>query len=215
MINSKLKKLYQEADRCRFCRADKNPLQHILAYGALKPKLMLILVNPTHRNLSSAPGYQGPRFPFIGVRQFWKVLAAGGLINKKITDFLPLKSAWDDKHTEQLQRELIKNKLYLTNVVKCCYSHSAYPKPKVIAEQLKILAEEIRIVKPKKIIAFGALVYKVLTGENIKFSDYWATGHQREVVAENISGLNIPVVPVYFPIGRGNPKKAAAVLNKI
>ena len=77
----------------------------------------------------------------------------------------------------------------------------------------ELLAEEIRIVKPRKIIAFGGLVYKTLTGKNIKLTEYW-NGHKKENNFEIISGLKISVTPCYFPIGRGNPKKAVEVLKK-
>lgn len=92
MENNKLIELYKEVDRCKFCKKDRNKLQHIHGFGAMKPNLMLVLINPTHRNLSSHRKYTGPRFPFVGVRQFWQVLAEGNLIDKKITNNLPLKS---------------------------------------------------------------------------------------------------------------------------
>lgn len=208
----KLQKLYREVDGCKFCKAERNTLQHIHGYGAMNPKLMLILINPTYRNLSSDPKYRGARFPFIGVRQFWKVLAEGGLMDRNVAFGLPTRGEWSNRHTEQIKKELIKNKLFLTNIVKCCYNHSTYPDKNVIKNQLKLLAEEIRIVKPKKIMAFGGLVYKTLTGKSIKLVDYW-NGPQEQVV-EVISGLGISVMPCYFPIGRGNPRKAAEILRK-
>lgn len=207
-----LQRLYEKVDDCEFCKADGNPLQHIHGFGALNPDLMLVLVNPTYRNLSSDPEYKDVRFPFIGVRQFWKVLADGGLIDKDVAYELPLRKDWNGNHTEQVKRELIRNKLFLTNVVKCCYDHSAYPSDRVIKVQTKILAEEIKIVNPQKIVAFGGLVYKVLTGKSIKLSEYWSGEAGKEL--EVISGLSISVEPCYFPIGRGNPKKAAEIMKK-
>lgn len=212
MRNAKLQKLYQVVDRCKFCKAERNHLQHIHGYGAMNPKLMLILVNPTYRNLSSDSKYRGDRFPFIGVRQFWKILAEGGLIDRKVGINLPARTGWGDKHTQQIKKELLKNRLFLTNIVKCCYDHSAYPDKSVIEDQLKLLAEEIRIVKPKKIVAFGGLVYKTLTGESIKLADYWYGSQEKAV--EIISGLGTSVAPCYFPIGRGNPQKAVEILRK-
>ncbi|MBI2627184.1 MAG: hypothetical protein HYW77_02985 [Parcubacteria group bacterium] len=207
-----LQKLYQQVDRCKFCKAERNKLQHIHGYGAMNPKLMLILINPTYRNLSSDSRYLGDRFPFIGVRQFWKVLADGGVIDKKVAYGLPLRKNWNDNHTEQIKRELVGNKLFLTNIVKCCYNHSAYPAKAIIKEQLKLLAEEIKTVKPKAIVAFGGLVYKTLTGKSIRLADY--QNGSWEKIAEAVSGLGIPVMPCYFPIGRGNPGKAAEILRQ-
>ncbi len=109
MRNQKLENLYRKVDQCKFCNSERNKLQHIHGYGVLNPKLMLILVNPTYRNLGSASEYQGNRFPFIGVRQFWRVLADGGLIDKKVAFNLPLRTAWNSGHTKQVQNELVKN----------------------------------------------------------------------------------------------------------
>ncbi|MCI0615856.1 hypothetical protein L0244_22965, partial [bacterium] len=102
MGRRKLRKLYDCVDACKFCKADKNLLQHIHGFGALNPNLMLVLVNPTYRNLSSAPEYKGARFPFVGVRQFWKVLAGGGLIDKNVACGLPLRKDWNKNHTQQI-----------------------------------------------------------------------------------------------------------------
>jgi uracil-DNA glycosylase len=212
MENCKLQKLYKQIDQCRFCKKDKNTLQHIHGFGTLNPRLMLILVNPTHRNISSNPTYKGARFPFIGVRQFWKVLADGSLIDKNVAYSLPLKKDWSGKNTVQIKQELIKNKLFLTNIVKCCYNHSSYPADEIIKSQLEFLKEEIKIVNPEKIIAFGVLVYKTLTGKNIKLFN---CGNNSKITTEIISGLNIPVQPCYFPIGCGNPKKAVEIIKKM
>lgn len=190
-----------------------NKLRHIHGFGAMRPKFMLVLVNPTYRNLSSEPGYAGPRFPFIGVRQFWRVISDGGLISRSAAYSLPSRAEWGSSHTKAMQNELLRNKLYLTNVVKCCYPHGKYPKGEVVEEGLKRLGEEIKIVRPKKIIAFSIFVYKMLTGKNIKMSSL--DKKLPKAAPETISGLKIPVLPCYFPIGRGSPKKAVKVLKKI
>ena len=211
VMGSKLEQIYKTVDKCIFCSKQKNYLQHIHGFGPLKSQWMLVLVNPTHKNLSSHPDYLGPRFPFIGVRQFWKVLADGGLISKKVAYDLPLRAQWTNKDTEAIQNELLKNKIFITNIVKCCYPHGNYPEKEVIKSQLGVLKKEINLIKPKQIIAFSTLVHKTLTRETIKLSEYWKSPKES---FEKLSGLNIPVIPVYFPIGRGNPKKAAQVLRK-
>jgi hypothetical protein len=194
MGSRELEKLYRKVDRCSFCKIARNPLRHIHGFGAMRPKLMLVLVNPTYRNLSSAPDYKGLRFPFIGVRHFWRVLADGGLISKKVAYDLPLPVKWKKEDTEKIKRELVENKLFLTNVVKCCYNHSEYPQKQVVKSHLNLLEEEIGIVKPRRIVAFGGLVYKTLT-KSLK--------------------LEIPLISCYFPVGRGRPREAARILREI
>lgn len=173
---------------------------------------MLILVNPTYRNLSSAPSYRGPRFPFIGVRQFWRVLGTAGLISRRVAKALPVRREWTRADTTRVQRELVRNRLFLTNIVKCCYGHSHYPTRKVIEAQCRMLAKEIEIVQPKCIVAFGTLVFKMLTGKTIVLKNALSQRHRYVVI---ITNLRIPVIPCYFPIGRGNPKKAIAGLRRL
>lgn len=202
--------LYKKVDACDFCRQAKNPLQHIHGVGARKPRYMLVLINPTYKNISSAPGYGGPRFPFVGLRQFWNILGKAGLIQELE---LPSRSGWQDEHTQLIQKEIKRNRLFITNIVKCCYDHPDYPAREVIEHQKDILKEEIRIIQPRQIIAFGALTFKALTGLPIKLSEYWSERTQK--FSENISGLDTSVIPCYFPIGRGSPQKATKALQTI
>ncbi len=120
-------------------------------------------------------------------------MADGGLIDKRVAYKLPLRKDWKEKHTEQIKKELVENRLFLTNIVKCCYDHSKYPERNVIASQIGLLVEEITIVKPQRIIAFGGLVQKTL----------------KKLF------LNVPITPCYFPIGRGRPREAGEILSKL
>jgi len=211
---SDLKFLYKQIEECPYCKKSGNRLKHIFGFGVLNPRLMLILINPTYRNLSSNPDYCGDRFPFIGVRSFWKVLASGNLIDKKISSSLPDRSGWKNSDTERIKEELLKNQLFITNMVKCCFAHGDYPARPIIKWHLKWLKQEIMIVKPQKIVAFGTLVFKELTHKTIVFKNNLnkLTKHNN---FELLTGLKIPVFACPFPIGRGSPQKAALVLRKI
>lgn len=206
-----LSTLYKKVDACSFCQSAHNPLQHIHGFGSLNARCMLVLINPTYRNISSAPDYQGPRFPFIGVRQFWRVLGESGFVDASIARSLPLRNQWTRAHTALVQKELLRNRLFLTNIVKCCYPHGNYPAQEVITAQKDILGKEIRSVRPKRIVAFGALTFKVLTGKAITLSAY--RYKESKIFYESLSGLGTPVIPCYFPTGRGSPRKAAQALS--
>lgn len=214
MESLKLQELYQIIDKCDFCTASGNKLQHIHGFGTINPKFMLIAINPTYRNLSSQPDYKGPRFPFIGVRQFWRVLGKGGLIRESVANKLPARSNWCDRDTRNVQNEILNNNLFLTNVVKCCYNHSKYPSKEVINKHIEFLAEEIKILKPQTIIAFGTLTFSLLTKTSLHLSKYWQSGGI-ERYYDVLSGLSTPVIPCYFPIGRGKPQEAVQVLRKL
>lgn len=214
MESIKLQELYRTIDKCDFCMASGNKLQHIHGFGTINPKFMLIAINPTYRNLSSHPDYKGPRFPFIGVRQFWRVLGEGGLIRKSVANKLPARSNWRDLDTRNVQNEILNSNIFLTNVVKCCYNHSKYPPKEVIDKHVEFLAQEIKILKPQIIITFGALTFDLLTKKSLHLSKYWQSeGIQKYY--DVLSGLSIPVIPCYFPIGRGKPQEAVRVLQKL
>jgi hypothetical protein len=79
---STLNKLF---DSCPRCASESNPLQHVYGGGATRnPKYCFVLINPTHLNISTHPEYRGPRFPFIGVRQFWRILHRAGLLSADV-----------------------------------------------------------------------------------------------------------------------------------
>ena len=72
-------------DECPRCASEANSLQHVYGGGATRnPRYCFILINPTHLNISTRPGYRGPRFPFIGVRQFWRILHRAGLLGEEV-----------------------------------------------------------------------------------------------------------------------------------
>ncbi len=209
-----LSSLYRKVDLCPLCKNSQNELQHILGTGKIRPRFLLLLINPTYKNISSRPEYKGPRFPFVGVRSFWRVLGKAGLINQKLAESLPLPSLWQKEHTISLQEELLKNSLFLTNIVKCTFSHSLYPPQKYFEYHREILKKELEIVKPKYIVAFGQLPFKFLTGKSIVLSSIFESkDHYKPKHRERITHFKIPVLPCYFPVGRGKPKEAIAFLS--
>ena len=79
-----------------------------------------------------------------------------------------------------------------------------------------LFAVEMQLVRPKKIVAFGQLTFSMLTGLPVKLGSY------RDDVIQNglqpladypLPGCKVPVYPMYFPVGRGNPKFAAELLR--
>ncbi|OGY58498.1 MAG: hypothetical protein A3H06_02135 [Candidatus Colwellbacteria bacterium RIFCSPLOWO2_12_FULL_44_13] len=210
----KLEELYQTFDACPLCVKEHNKLQHILGVGKTKnPNWMFVLINPTYRNISSAPNYKGPRFPFIGVKDFWNVLYRAQLISEDLIERINNKD-WGDTTKEKVRSEFMKKSIYLTNLVKCSANHSDYPSRERIDEQLKLFKKELRIVNPKKIVSFGLLPFEELTGVKIKLKDYWKNTNLQSF-SVTVSDKTYPIIPCYFPVGRGNPQKAVEILTKI
>jgi uracil-DNA glycosylase len=206
-------------DVCPRCACTHNPLKHVYGGGATEsPNYCFVLINPTYRNLSTSPLYEGPRFPFIGVRLFWKVLNRGGFFADEVLEVVERKP-WTRETTSAVLTELKRQSIYLTNLVKCAQPHPKVPGREVFVEDMPLFEREMLLVKPHTIVAFGQLTLSVLTGETLKLGEYY-----RRILAYGIKSefhftlgdtMTIPVFPNFFPIGRGNPRLAAEILGLI
>ncbi len=214
-IPEKLNKLYKKFDGCKRCKQQKNKLRHILGGGKFaRPKLLFLFINPTHLNLSSHQDYKGKRrFPFIGVRYFWKLMSQAGFISNKLIERI-YKTGWLTEYENGIERELIDNDIYITNLVKCTQSNPDNPNKDIISQDLGYLIQEIDLVNPKFVITFGKLPTEVLTNKTIKLADYY-DDVKRSRYKPIKSPNNFSVLPCYFPIGRGNPLKAIEILRYI
>lgn len=218
-IPEPLQLIFDQFDACLRCQNTHNPLRHILGGGYCEnPDYLFLFINPTHHNRSSHQEYAGKRrYPFIGVRYFWKLLSETGLIEPNLIQDI-YKSGWQPHHETLLETNLIRKKIYLTNLVKCTQPHPENPDSAAIAADLPLLKREIQLVNPKIIVTFGKLPTRILTGCDIKLADILLEARQKNLqpLASNIIQNQIfSIFPCYFPIGRGNPTKAKELLRLI
>jgi len=210
-----LDSLWLKIDDCKECRSKNNKLKHILGNGCTKnPKFCFIFINPTHRNISSKPDYKGPRSPFLGTKEVWKVFVNSKLLNKS---FLEKTKEWNKETIDYVLNELKNKRYYMTNIVKCTRPNADLPKSKEVNEKLEILKEEISIVDPELIVTFGIIPFKAITGISLKLKDHLEKQNKSKSLilydSIEINNKRYKVFPCYFPVGRGNPKKAAEILN--
>ena len=188
-------------------------------YGGGKsnsPELALVFINPTQRNISSQLGWIGPRFPFIGTPRIWRLLGDCHLLNKRIAEkFSKPPETWSVEDARELERELIDASLYITNVVKETATDSLMPPTAVFRQYETLLHDEIAFVKPRLIVAFGLAAHKSLTGVSVKLGEIYAQALKDGDITSLGSCRGQPVVPCYFPVGRGNPRRAATLLQMI
>jgi len=205
-------------DACPFCEAKGNKLQHILGGGAVdKPNYFFVLINPTYRNITSDPGYQGTRIPFMGVSNFWRTLVESKFLPEK-TYLTTERRIWSRDDISTVLNLLRGERLYLTNLVKCCGSDASLPNKEVIEHQTEILMQEIKIVNPRLIVTFGIIPFRALTGRSIKLSN-----HLKRVRRGNldlyetipITNDSYKVFPTFFPVGRGKPAESAELLKRL
>ncbi|GMR18915.1 MAG: hypothetical protein BMS9Abin34_037 [Patescibacteria group bacterium] len=218
-IPPKLKAVYSRFDSCKRCKNEGNELNHILGGGKFRnPKFLFLFINPTHRNISSHKDYSGERrFPFIGVRHFWKLFARAGFIDSGLIEDI-YRNGWQTKDEERIEDNLIKEGVYISNLVKCTQPHPENPPKEIIRQELPLLKQEIRIVNPRYIVTFGKLPTKIITGLDVRLIDCLnavKTKQYKKLDSVDILGNHFKVLPCFFPVGRGNPPKALKILKYI
>lgn len=212
----KLENLWKEIDSCEECKISGNKLQHILGGGKENnPSTMFVFINPTHRNISSSPNYSGPRFPFIGTNEIWSIFVNGGILSKNLIQ--KIEDGWNKNSIDSLLKSLKNRKIYLTNVVKCTKPNAENPNTRLIKEKLSFLFKEIEIVNPRLIVTLGQIPFKAITGKNIKLSEYYKKQKKSDNLilfdSKEINGKVYKIFPCYFPVGRGNRKRAIELLG--
>jgi len=174
-------------------------------YGAGKtqnPRIMLVFMNPTARNISANTLWNGIRAPWLGTKHVWKMLFTLGLLSdndllNKTQIFRP--DQWTSSFAEALYDHISQQSLYITNIAKCTQV-DARPLPNtVFKEYLPAMFEEIEHVNPEVIVCFGNQVSSLLLGKNISVSQY------TEISGESlqIGAKSYRVYPTYYPVGQG------------
>lgn len=194
-----------------------NPLMPIVGHGkTYKPKIMFVFINPTVKNITSSPNWTGFRAPFIGTKQVWRVFHKAGLLQSSLINQINQKKPddWNLDFAKEVYQDLTKQSFYFTNIVKWTGSNADLPNAEKTKLFLPLLKEEIDIVKPDYILTFGLIPFTYLTNEKLKMKDYYekAMKNKKLHYYETEYGK---VIPCYFPVGRGNPKRAVEILKMI
>mgnify|MGYP001595541937 CR=1 FL=1 len=218
-IPKRLQKIFNAFDKCKTCKNSKNPLRHVLGGGKFsRPQFLFIFINPTHLNISSHKKYKGERrFPFMGVRHFYKFLSDVGFLDRRIIEPM-YKRGWKIEDEKKIEKSLRKHNVYLTNLVKCSQPHPLPPSKKAIQEQLPLLKREIQAVSPRHIVTFGKIPFETLTDQKILLRDYLKKVRNNTYKPHksiNILGKQYDVLPSFFPLGHGNTPKAIEILKYI
>ncbi len=213
-----LNELWEEVDYINKTNFPDNGLKPIVGNGKIQnPKFMFVFINPTHVNISSSPNWQGPRFPFIGTKPVWRIFHKAGMLNNELIEQINSSNDWSLEFTGSVLDFLKVKSYYFTNIVKWTGKDATLPNSHKIKLFLPVLQKEIQIVQPKYVVTFGLIPFQNLTGLKIKLNDYYSEVMEKQKLRfYNLdNNINTKVIPCYFPIGRGNPKRAVELLKMI
>ena len=183
-------------------------------YGAgciNQPKLMFLFMNPTGRNVSANPEWNGLKAPWLGTKNIWRMIYKLGFINTSQHLFIQNSQGkdWTYEFSEQLYKTLRDNGIYITNFAKCTQKDARRMGNKVFKAYLTNIKKEISLVQPKQIVAFGNQVSSILLGKRIKVGHYL---NGMEIF--EVNGKLFKVFPAYYPVGQGMRNMDAAI-NRI
>lgn len=217
MANQRLERLWNRLDYCPSCAKQANPLRHLPGGGQEnRPYAALVFINPTHRNISTHPDWKGPRYPFLGTREIWRVLGRAGFLGAQTVSLT--QGEWTRETSEQVLRSIRDSGLYLTNVVKCTKPNGDNPSAQEVRAWQDVLGEELSIVRPRLVVAMGILPFKALTGQPINLGEHFQAQRKSPGLLTfegNLGEAKQTIYPCYFPVGRGNPKRAVELLSRV
>lgn len=192
-------------------------LDAISGAGQIKqPELALIFINPTHRNISTNPGWNGLKAPWIGCANIWRLFAEAGLINEEMNQAIQAaKTDWTEQFALEVYGHMASQGLYVTNIVKWAGLDAKLPEREKMRLYTPLLIEELRVVQPKKIIAFGQLTFDgVLRELNTKMPEGFGLMNETMLNTKSIQSIQTEIggiIPCYFPVGQGIKNRAKAI----
>jgi len=197
--------LHNEYDKLQLKYGDPT-LSSIYGAGCIEnPDIMFIFMNPTGRNISSIPSWEGLRAPWIGTKQVWDIFENLGLLQSDI--YLKIKSIkpeeWDSDFSNEVYKDIQNHSVFITNLGKCTQVDARPLNNSVFKDYLNLMYKEIEIVNPKKIITFGNQVSSILLGKSISVSNYMQS--EKEVL------YNYEIFPTYYPVGQGRRNMPLAI----
>ncbi len=212
-----LEDLWQEVHTINKKHFPENNLMPILGNGRTdNPKIMFVFINPTHANSSSRKEWKGPRFPFIGTKAVWRIFHRAGMFDDYLMKEIEISKTWSLDLTNRVLDFLKQKSFYITNIVKRTGEDATLPNAKKIKLFLPVLEREIEIVKPEYIVTFGIIPFENLTGRKIILGHYYdkvMAGKKIKWYEKTFRNTSTKIIPCYFPVGRGNPKRAVELLK--
>lgn len=191
-----LEELYEKYDKLQRKYGDKS--LNSIYFGGKKenPKLCFVFMNPTAGNIAAEKSWDGPRYPWLGTKNVWKLFHELKLIDDDIFTEIQSKKKqdWTKDFSEKVYKNLEQHDVYITNLAKCTQVDARPLKDDYYKAYLKLFMKEMSIVKPKRIVLFGNQVSSIVLGEKIKVSEV----RKKKFIKDNHEYYS-----VFYPVGNG------------
>jgi len=206
--------LFEQFNRLQQIHGHRD-LDAVYGCGKIKnPRICLVFMNPTGRNVSADKKWTGLKAPWLGTKNIWKMFYQLGLLDRQLFDEISARKPadWDYQFSKTVYKKISGNSIYITNLSKATQIDARPLPDETFRQYLDLLKEEIGIIKPGAIITFGNQVSSVMLHKNIRVSASRKKHHLFE-----INGVSYKVFPVYYPVGQGmrNMKLAREDINWI
>lgn len=191
-----LEELYKEYDKLQRKYGDKSLCSIYCGGKKESPKLCFVFMNPTAFNIATTKDWDGPRYPWLGTKNIWKLFYKLDLLDQDIYDQIQKKKRqdWTKEFSNQVYQNIKDHDCFITNLAKCTQIDARALKDEVYKAYLKAFKKEMNIIKPKRIILFGNQVFSIVLGEKIKVL---------EVRKKKFEKDNHEYYSVYYPVGNG------------
>jgi len=214
-MNLQLTKTHAGIDRLHKKHGDSK-YSPIYGTGCTKsPKLVLVFMNPTARNVSALPAWAGMRAPWLGLKQTWKLFYMIGILSKELFETTQqLKPTdWTPAFTDIVYSYIAAQKIFSTNLAKATQSDARPLHDRVFYDSREGFLKELELLNASHVITFGNQVSSVLLDKPVHVSDYSGAQYEELRVGKRIYAI----YPCFYPVGRGwmNINKVVPRVRKI
>ena len=178
------------------------------------PKVALVFMNPTKRNIATDKSWTGLKAQWLGTKQIWDFLTKCNLFSTKLNEEIKEKrpKEWSPEFCEKVYKEVKNKSMWITNLAKCTQDDARPLPDKIFLNYKDLLKEELKLVNPQKILFFGNQVSSLMLDETITVS----TARQKKFTLK-IDNKEYDSYAVYYPVGNGrfNQPKAIEDIQEI
>lgn len=209
-----MEKINKEYDKLQNIYGSKR-LNSVYGYGEIvNPKIALVFMNPTKRNIATDKSWNGVKAQWLGTKQIWDFLTKCNLFSSTINEEIKSKKPkdWTPEFCEYVYNEVKKQGLWITNLAKCTQEDARALPDDVFIKYMDLLKKELALVNPDIIFLFGNQVSSIILNQNISVSTT-----RKKKFELKINDKQFTTYTIFYPVGNGrfNQDKAIQDIKEI